>query len=43
MIMIMVMRVLLGMLIGSVRKTGRRDLGLRSLYCFFYKTLAVEN
>jgi hypothetical protein len=42
MIMIVVMRVLLDVLIGSVRKTGRRDLGLRSLYCFFYETLAAE-
>jgi hypothetical protein len=42
MIMVMVMRMLLGVLIGSVRMTGRRDLGLRSLYCFFYKKLAAE-
>jgi hypothetical protein len=42
MIMVMGMRVLLGVLIGSVRVTGRRDLGLRSLYCFFYKMLAAE-
>jgi hypothetical protein len=41
MIMVMVMCVLLDVLIGSVRKT-RRDLGFRSLYCFFYRTLAAE-
>jgi hypothetical protein len=29
-------------LIGSVRKTSRRDLGFTGLYCFFYKTLAAE-
>jgi hypothetical protein len=42
MIMVMVMRVLLDVLIGSVRKTSRRDLGFTGLYCFFYKTLAAE-
>jgi hypothetical protein len=42
MIMVMVMRVLLDALIGSVRKTSRRDLGFTGLYCFFYKTLAAE-
>jgi hypothetical protein len=42
MIMVMVMRVLLDVLIGSVRETSRRDLSFRSLYCFFYKTLATE-
>ena len=41
MIMVMVMRMLLDVLIGSVRKTSRRDLGFTSLYCFFYKTLAA--
>jgi hypothetical protein len=42
MIMVMIMRVLLDVLIGSVRKTSRRDLGFTSLYRFFYKTLAAE-
>jgi len=40
MIMVMVMRVLLDVLIVSVRKTSRRELGFTGLYCFFYKDVS---
>jgi hypothetical protein len=43
MIRAMVMGVLLGGFIASVGKIRRRNLGLRSLYSFFYETLAAES